>query len=104
MRAAESVPFTMVEGCGAESPKKFARFLDMSIKSLSEIEEQLELGKDFGIVTLTAWRTHTEEVRVIRKMTWNLRQRVLDADQSTSGSHGKNRRTHNRTPNTQRNR
>jgi hypothetical protein len=36
--AAESVAFNIVEGCGAASSKEFARFLDISIKSTSELE------------------------------------------------------------------
>lgn len=86
MRAAESVPFTIVEGCGAATPKEFARFLDMSIKSLSEVEEQLQMGIDYGIISAASWRSRSEEVRVIRKMTWSLRERVLGNDPSKSSS------------------
>jgi four helix bundle protein len=84
MRSAESVPFNIVEGCGAATPKEFARFLDISIKSLSEIEGQLELGNDYGIITDLDCHTRAEDVRVIRKMTWSLRERVLGNDPSTS--------------------
>jgi len=84
MRSAESVPFNIVEGCGAATPKEFARYLDISIKSLSEIEGQLELGNDYGIITDLDCRTRAEDVRVIRKMTWSLRERVLGNDPSRS--------------------
>lgn len=46
--AAESVVLNIVEGCGGRTPKDFARFLDHSIKSTSELEAQLELAKDYG--------------------------------------------------------
>src|SRR5687767_1042324 len=46
--AAESVVLNVVEGCGGRTPKDFARFLDHSIKSTSELESQLELAKDYG--------------------------------------------------------
>ena len=84
MRSAESVPFNIVEGCGAATPKEFARFLDISIKSLSEIEGQLELGNDYGIITDLDCHARAEDVRVIRKMTWGLRERVLGNDPSKS--------------------
>lgn len=85
MRSAESVPFTIVEGCGAATPKEFARFLDMSIRSLSEIEGQLELGNDYGIIADLDYHARAEDVRVIRKMTWSLRERVLGNDRRPIG-------------------
>jgi hypothetical protein len=36
MKTAESVPFTLVEGCGAFTQKETARFVEMSIKSTKE--------------------------------------------------------------------
>jgi four helix bundle protein len=82
MRSAESVAFTIVEGSGAATPKEFARFLDMSIKSSSELEAQLDLGKDYGVVSHPDWRSLTDQVREIRKMTWGLRQKVLGQESS----------------------
>ena len=60
--AAESIAFNIVEGCGAESQKDFARFLDIAIKSAMELEYQLTSGErlrspsrwGMGI----AWRAH----------------------------------------------
>jgi four helix bundle protein len=95
MRSAESVAFTIVEGCGAATANEFARFLDMSIKSLSELEEQLQLGRDYGIITESDWRSNTEQVRIIRKMTWSLRRQVLGNDPSRSR---KDDTTETRTP------
>jgi four helix bundle protein len=77
MRSAESIEFTIVEGSAAATPKEFARFLDMSIKSSSELEAQLQTGNDYGVVHDQDWRSYTDEVRDIRKMTWGLRQKVL---------------------------
>ena len=33
IRASESIPFNIVEGCGAATRLEFARFIDISIKS-----------------------------------------------------------------------
>lgn len=76
-RAAESVVLNIVEGCGASSLKEFARFLDHSIKSTSELESQLELAKDYG--ALGGWeyqRLSTETVE-IRRMICGYRAKVL---------------------------
>lgn len=67
----------IVEGCGASSLKEFARFLDHSIKSTSELESQLELAKDYG--ALGGWeyqRLSTETVE-IRRMICGYRAKVL---------------------------
>ena len=108
MRSAESIEFTIVEGSAAATAKEFARFLDMSIKSSSELEAQLQMGNDYGVVHDRDWRSCTDEVRDIRKMTWGLRQKVLgneapnpkepstSTEPSRSISHGK-RKTDNGT-------
>ena len=56
VRAAESVVLNIVEGCGTSSAKEFARFLDVSIKSTSELEAQLELAKDYGVLPVVRCR------------------------------------------------
>jgi four helix bundle protein len=78
--SAESIAFIIVEGAGDATPKEFARFLDMSIKSASELESQLDLGNGYGVVRHRDWRSYTDEVREIRKMTWALRQKVLGTE------------------------
>lgn len=75
--AAESVVLNIVEGCGARSPKDFARFLDHSIKSSSELESQLELAKDYDVLPASAYRTLAAEVVEIRRMTCVFRSKVL---------------------------
>lgn len=75
-RAAESVPLTMAEGCGAASNAEFARFLDMSIKSVTELEEQLELAKDYGILHVDLWKRLSDETIALRRQTYSLRTKV----------------------------
>ena len=77
VRSAESVPFNIVEGCAAATNPEFARFLDMSIKSTSEREEQLELAKDYEILNPERWQTLTANVTSVRKQLYALRTRVL---------------------------
>jgi four helix bundle protein len=80
VRAAESIVFNIVEGCGGRSPKEFARFLDISIKSTSELESQLELSKDYGVLSDHHWQTLTRETIDVRRMLCGLRAKVLAAN------------------------
>ena len=79
-RAVESIAFTIVEGSGAATRKEFARFLDMSIKSASETEYQLQLACDYSVLGLAEWKALTDETVEIRKMLCGLRSKVIEAD------------------------
>jgi four helix bundle protein len=81
--AAESIAFNIVEGCGAESPKEFARFLDIAIKSAMELEYQLTLVRDYRVLPAgeaEILREHTVEAR---RMLYGLRKRVIASVQLT---------------------
>lgn len=69
--------FNIVEGCGGRTLKEFARFLDISIKSTSELESQLELAKDYGALAVSDYRTLATEVVEIRRMLCAYRAKVL---------------------------
>ena len=76
--AAESIVFNIVEGCGSATQKEFARFLDISIKSSSETEYQLQLARDYGILPIPDWETLSGKTVLIRKMLCTLRAKVLE--------------------------
>jgi four helix bundle protein len=80
IRAAESIPNNIVEGCGADTPPEFARFLGISIRSSSEVEYLLLLARDAGAMRPRPFRVLTEEVVSVRKMLFGLRRVVLAAD------------------------
>ena len=67
----------IVEGCGAASPKDFARFLDHSIKSSSELESQLELARDYGILPNRQYQELAAETVEIRRMICGYRSKLL---------------------------
>ena len=87
-RAAESIVLTIVEGCGASTAREFGRFLDMAIKSTSELEEGLLLARDFGAMSHSEWERLTHEAVDIRRMLCGLRAKVLAKAAVHSGSHG----------------
>ena len=80
VRAAESIPSNIVEGCGAATRKEFARFLDIAIKSTSEVEYDLILAADNGVLAADLAESLSREVVEIRRMLCGLRRAVLNAD------------------------
>jgi four helix bundle protein len=75
--SAESIGFNIVEGCGSSGQKELARFLEISIKSSMELEYQLEVSKDYGILEDSEWTSLSKETVEIRKMLSGLRRKVL---------------------------
>lgn len=78
IRAAESASFNIIEGCGCSTRKEFGRFLDISIKSTTELEGQLELSHDYGVLDRAQWQALTAETVRLRRMLCALRARVLN--------------------------
>jgi len=75
--SAESIPFNIVEGCGATSPKELARSLGISIKSTMELEYQLKLALDYGVLDEAEGKALSGEVVDTRRMLCGLRAKVL---------------------------
>jgi S23 ribosomal protein. len=82
--AAESIVFNIVEGCGSRSQKEFARFLDIAIKSAFELESQISLAADYGIIPNEKSESLSNETVEIRKLVCGLQRRVLEADANQS--------------------
>lgn len=76
--SAESIAFNIVEGCGSSGPKELARFLDISIKSTMELEYQLKLATDYGVLDQVEGQALSGEVVDTRRMLYGLRKKVLD--------------------------
>jgi len=78
-RASQSIVDNIVEGCGAASRLEFARYLDISIKSTSEVDYHLELARDLGVMSHDVWKPLAREVIEIRKMLSALRRSIIAA-------------------------
>ena len=78
-RASQSIVDNIVEGCGSASRLEFARYLDISIKSTSEVDYQLEFARDLGVMPYDVWKPLAKEVIEIRKMLSALRRSILAA-------------------------
>ena len=82
VRSSESTAFNIVEGCGSATSREFARFLEISIKSTTELEYQLRLARDYGIMSSDAWRRLADADIDVRRMLCGLRRKVLQEDPS----------------------
>ena len=71
-RACYSIPMNIAEGCGKSSDAEFARFLDMSAGSASELDYQLLLVKDIGFIQLEVYQYLIEKLNHIRRILTNL--------------------------------
>lgn len=80
--AAESIAFNIVEGCGSSSGKELARFLEISVKSTLELEYQVSLALDYGVIDQVEGQALSAEVVDTRRMLYGLRKKVV---QSGSG-------------------
>jgi len=98
IRAADSIVSNIVEGCGAATRREFARYLDIGIKSASEVDYRLQLLRDEGNLRYEVWQPVSERVIRVRKMAFRLRSSVIAADEADQNQRAKSRnvRTDNR--------
>jgi four helix bundle protein len=75
-RSAESIATNIVEGSARQSQAEFARFLQISIASCSELEYQLKLAHDYGAMDLAVWERLTKETIEVRRMLIGLIRKV----------------------------
>ena len=67
-RAAASIPTNIAEGCGRNTDKDFARFLDIASGSASETDYHLLLSKDLKFIDAEHYKSLYEQLTEIRKM------------------------------------
>jgi four helix bundle protein len=85
IRAAESIPSNIVEGCGSSTRRELARFLDISLKSSTELEGWLVLARDCKVFSFELWRSLTAETIRVRQLTFRYKESVLRADEEERG-------------------
>jgi four helix bundle protein len=77
LRAAVSIPTNIVEGTGQESGKEFGRFLSIALKSTSELEYHLILGREIRSINVSDYESLIAQTIEVRKMLYGLRARVV---------------------------
>jgi four helix bundle protein len=77
LRAAQSIGSNIAEGSGGEG-REFGRFLRMALKSSKELENDLLLSRDLGVLPLERFNELDEEVDHVRRKLITLIRRVAD--------------------------
>ena len=78
-RASMSVPTNIAEGCGRNTDKEFARFLQIAMGSASETEYQLILARDLEFLPKDSYEKLHNDVEEIKRMLASL-LKTLRAD------------------------
>ena len=71
-RSCLSIPSNIAEGCGRGSDTDFARFLQISMGSSSEVEYLLILSRDLQILTSDYYERLSQDVIQIKRMLTSL--------------------------------
>lgn len=75
-RAAVSIPASIAEGCGKQSNKEFAHFLNISLGSANETEYYLILTKDLGFLDQKDFEELIDRINEIKAMLISLINKV----------------------------
>ncbi|HEY4964757.1 MAG TPA: four helix bundle protein [Puia sp.] len=78
-RAAYSIPFNIVEGCGRHSDKDFSHFLDISLGSAHELEYCILLIKDLDFLKVEQFIILNRKVNAIKAMLINLIKSIRES-------------------------
>ena len=71
-RSCASIPTNIAEGCGRSSDTDFARFLQISMGSGSEVEYLFVLSRDLGFLLSQDYEELTSQVIDIKRMLTSL--------------------------------
>lgn len=85
IRAATSVESNIAEGCARVERVEFMHFVEIAISSLNELEEQLSLAHDSGMINEDTDARHRLTIELLRRMLISLKltlQRRIAEDES----------------------
>ena len=78
-RASTSIASNIAEGCGRDTPKKFARFLRIAYGSGCEIETQILVARRLSYGDALAIERLSSEVQQLRSVLYSI-IRLIEAD------------------------
>jgi len=67
-RSSMSIPTNIAEGCGRNTDKEFARFLQIAMGSASETEYQLILARDLEFLATDSYEKLHNDVEEVKRM------------------------------------
>ncbi|MEG2309363.1 four helix bundle protein [Chryseobacterium sp.] len=76
-RSVVSIPNNIAEGCGRNSDKEFAQFLNIALGSLSESEYLLFLAKDLEYIRIEDFERINEELNTVKRRLYQLRLKLI---------------------------
>ena len=77
VRAAISVPLNIAEGSGRGSDKDFARFIDIAVGSLYEVETCVYLMIDLNYISEDGAKSTFDKISELEKMLYQFKSRLL---------------------------
>jgi four helix bundle protein len=77
-RAGVSIPANIAEGCGKKGDADFARFLQISMGSASELEYYFLLSQDLGYLSVEESQNLTADVTEIKRMLTSFIQKLTN--------------------------
>ena len=76
LRAAAATGANIAEGCGRRSSAELARFLDIALGSVIELDYHLLLARDLSVITSAQYEVLSTEARDLRMLLIALLRRV----------------------------
>ena len=77
-RAVSSIPANIAEGCGRNSNKDFAQFLNIALGSLNEVTYFILLAKDLKYINIEDYSKLTDECNEIKAMFISLIKKIRE--------------------------
>jgi len=68
LRASASIAANLAEGCGRRSERELVRFAQIAMGSASELDYELLLARDLGLLTIEQHQTLEASLLSVRKM------------------------------------
>jgi len=75
-RSSISIASNIAEGCGRNSQKDFNRFLDMALGSAFELETQLLISSDLGLIDTLQNEVCLSSINEVSKMIVRLKNKI----------------------------
>jgi four helix bundle protein len=85
-RASVSVPSNIAEGSGRGSDKDFARFVQIAIGSISELEYQTLLARDLGYINANTYNELAVQITEAKRMLIGLHKKLTAKSQQLTAN------------------